>query len=102
MSNFLMKAGIFVLACNAIFLLIDTFLFKERSVLNDFIDDIFYGGAGLLAAGVLVKVLGSGISAISIKRCPRCGKPVEKNSIYCETHLKETINEYQDQLHNAK
>lgn len=102
MPNFLLKVGISVLVVDVIILLIDTFLFKEQSIYSGFIDDIFFAGLGLLAAGMTLKLLSGIARVVFVKKCPRCGKPVERNAIYCEKHLKETINEYEEQLHSAK
>jgi len=100
MVAFLLKAGIFVLAAGVALLLIDTFFFKEQSFFSDYITQFFYVGAGVLAVAAAFWLLRGFVGLIAVKKCPRCGKPVEKNEIYCSTHLKEAINEYKDHMHS--
>jgi len=99
MVAFLLKAGIFVLAAGVALLLIDTFFFKERSFFSNYITQFFYVGGGVIVAAAVLWLLRGFVGLVAVKKCPRCGKPVERNEIYCATHLKEAINEYQDHMH---
>lgn len=102
MSSYLIKGGIFLLAADACFLLIDTFLFAEKSAFSRYIDEIFYISLVLLLGGFILWILRRVMSHISFKKCPRCGKPVERGEIYCATHLKQVFDEQIDQMHGFK
>jgi predicted nucleic acid-binding Zn ribbon protein len=36
-------------------------------------------------------------SGITVPTCPRCGRKVARGRVYCDDHLKETINRYRDE-----
>jgi hypothetical protein len=102
MSGYLIKAGIFLLAANVFYLLIDTFWFEEKSLFSEYIDEIFYVSLAFIAGGFILRIL-TGLKGLFIaKKCPRCGKPVEKGEIYCPTHLKQVFDEQIDHMHGLK
>lgn len=102
MSNYLIKAGIFILAADVIYLLIDTFWFEETGHFSIYIDDIFFVSLIFLAGGIGLRILGGAMRFVSVKKCPRCGKPVEKGEIYCATHLKKVFDEQVDHMHGLR
>ena len=52
MSSYLIKAGIFLLAANVFYLLIDTFWFEEKSLFSNYIDDVFYVSLAFIGGGL--------------------------------------------------
>ena len=54
-------------------------------------------GGLCLAAGLLAKAAGRTTAVLVGRTCPRCGRRVTHGRVYCEEHLKETIDEYRDQ-----
>lgn len=52
--------------------------------------------AVMIAAGFVLPILGVATGAVAGKRCPRCGRRVTKNSIYCADHQKLALNELRD------
>lgn len=50
----------------------------------------------LIAAGLVLPVLGGAAGAVAGKRCARCGKRVEKNQLYCRDHQKAALEELRD------
>ena len=56
-------------------------------------------GAGVIcfAAGLLLALFTTVSQKLSRGRCARCGAPIERGQSYCLDHLRETVNEYQDQ-----
>lgn len=102
MSSYLIKAGIFLLAANALYLLIDTFLFAEKSSWSKYIDDIFYVSLVIIAVGMLLRFFHGALQIFAVKKCARCGKPVDKGEIYCSTHLKQVFDEQIDHMHGLE
>ena len=100
MVAFLLRAGIVILAFGVVLLLLDAFLYKENSSFSGYISQVFYLGAGVMIAGAALWLLRAFFGLIAIKKCPRCGRPVERNEIYCATHLKQAIDEYKDHMHS--
>ena len=54
-------------------------------------------GAGLLAAGVLLRVLYPVGRKVVHGRCAVCGHPIERGHTYCRDHLQETVNASRDE-----
>jgi hypothetical protein len=57
---------------------------------------LLFAGAAAVAAGAALKILGRGVAGFVARSCPRCGRRVARGRVYCEDHLKETIDEYRD------
>jgi hypothetical protein len=55
-------------------------------------------GAGSLGLGLLYGLLAPLGRRLFRGRCVRCGGPVERGQVYCLDHLRDTVNEYQDQM----
>jgi hypothetical protein len=49
------------------------------------------------AAGLLLALFTPVRQKLSRGRCARCGAPIERGQSYCLDHLRQTVNEYQDQ-----
>lgn len=54
----------------------------------------------MIVVGFVLPVLGGAAGVVAGKRCPRCGKRVEKNQIYCRDHQKAAIDEMRDRQRN--
>jgi len=56
-------------------------------------------GVGVLcvAGGVLLGLITPVRQKLRRGRCTRCGVTIERGQSYCLDHLRETVNEYQDQ-----
>ena len=54
-------------------------------------------GAGLLAAGLLLRVLYPVSRHVVHGRCAVCGHAVERGHTYCRDHLRETVNAFRDE-----
>jgi hypothetical protein len=57
---------------------------------------ILIAGGLCVAAGLLAGAAGRTTAVLVGRTCPRCGRRVAHGRVYCEEHLKETINEYRD------
>ena len=60
------------------------------------------GGAACLAIGLVWGMLDPVGRAIKRDRCVRCGTPIERGQTYCRDHLRETVNEYRDQIQHGR
>jgi predicted nucleic acid-binding Zn ribbon protein len=54
-------------------------------------------GAGLLAAGLVLRVLYPVSRKVVHGRCAVCGHAVERGHTYCRDHLQETMNTLRDE-----
>ena len=52
-----------------------------------------------LLGGLVFSIVSRAKSGISFPTCPRCGRRVARGRVYCDDHLKETINRYRDEQH---
>ena len=50
-----------------------------------------------LLGGLVMSIVSRARSGISGPTCPRCGRRVARGRVYCDDHLKETINRYRDE-----
>lgn len=57
---------------------------------------LLVGGALLLVLSLVVSMAGRVTARAVGRRCPRCGKAVQKGHIYCADHLKEAVNQFRD------
>jgi len=53
-------------------------------------------GVIILAASLVLSIMGRVSAKVASGRCRRCGKPVQTGRVYCSDHFKETVNEYRD------
>lgn len=55
-------------------------------------------GIGLFVLGLVLGILGKiGKRLQPVNKCRRCGRAIPSGRLYCETHSRETIDEYYDQ-----
>lgn len=59
--------------------------------------------AGLLiAAGIVLRILGKGAAVVSRNRCKVCRAPVPHGAIYCRAHLRAILYEEDDRSHSSR
>jgi len=58
---------------------------------------LFLGALGVLGLGLFLAMLAPLAREIRRGRCARCGSRVERGQTYCNDHLRQTVQEYQDQ-----
>lgn len=59
--------------------------------------------AGLLiAAGIVLRVLGKGAAVVSKNRCKVCRAPVPPGAIYCRAHLRAILYDEEDRSHSTR
>jgi len=63
---------------------------------------ILASGVLSLAGGFVLSFLQRARSGIIGPTCPSCGKRVTRGRVYCDDHLKETINRYRDEQHQKR
>ncbi len=59
--------------------------------------------AGLLIlAGIVLRVLGVGVNAVTKNRCRVCRTPVPPGALYCRAHLRTILHEEDDKTHASR
>ncbi|HVG25016.1 MAG TPA: hypothetical protein VND45_12725 [Thermoanaerobaculia bacterium] len=59
--------------------------------------------AGLIALGIVLRVLGVGAEAVKRKnRCQVCRTPIPPGAIYCRAHLRTILAEEDERTHMTK
>ncbi|MGZ5432887.1 MAG: hypothetical protein ACXW31_07840 [Thermoanaerobaculia bacterium] len=58
--------------------------------------------AVLIAAGLVLRVLGVGARAVTKNRCRTCRTPVPHGAIYCRAHLRSILHEEDDKTHASR
>ena len=56
----------------------------------------------LIAAGVVLRVLGVGARVVSKNRCRVCRTPIPPGAIYCRAHLRNILHEEDDKTHSSR
>ena len=94
MASLLMRLGTALIVGDILYLAIWT----ARGGANPHLFRIILavGGLCLLGAAIL-SIVTRARSEIKAPSCPRCGRRVVRGRVYCEDHLKETINRYRDE-----
>ena len=56
----------------------------------------------LLAAGVVLRILGVGARVVTKNRCRVCRTPIPPGAIYCRAHLRTILHEEDDKTHASR
>lgn len=57
----------------------------------------------VIAAGVVLKILGKGAQVVSVKnRCRVCRRQIPNNAIYCREHLRSLVHQADERTHNTR
>jgi len=56
----------------------------------------------LIAAGVVLRVLGVGARVVTKNRCRVCRTPIPPGAIYCREHLRNILYEEDDKTHSSR
>jgi hypothetical protein len=60
---------------------------------------LLVAAAACLVGGLVLSIAIRARSGFTGPTCPRCGRRVTRGRVYCDDHLKETINRYRDEQH---
>ena len=94
MARFLIRIGGLGIAAAIVYLAVgEMFLHGADKAL--FMTLIWASGISL-GAGVIAWAAGRVTAGLVGRSCPRCGRRVARGKVYCEEHMRETINEYRD------
>lgn len=58
---------------------------------------VLAAGAMSLVGALVMAIVTRARSGIKAPSCPTCGRRTVRGRVYCEDHLKETINRYRDE-----
>jgi hypothetical protein len=56
----------------------------------------------LVAAGIVLRVLGKGAKAVNKPRCQVCRTPVPHGAMYCRAHLRSILHEEDEKTHMTR
>ena len=94
LASLLMRLGTLLIVGDLIYLAIGT----ARGGENPHLFRVLLGLGVLCFAGALgVSIATRARSGIKAPACPTCGRRVARGRVYCDDHLKETINRYRDE-----
>jgi hypothetical protein len=57
---------------------------------------------GLIALGIVLRILGKGADAVRKNRCRVCRTPIPPGAIYCRAHLRAVLHEEDDRTHGTR
>jgi hypothetical protein len=58
------------------------------------------GGAALLGAGFLLRVLSPVRKGLGREHCAVCSRPIDRGHVYCHDHMQAKVNAYRDEAHD--
>lgn len=94
MASLLMRLGTALIVGDILYLAIWT----ARGGVNDHLfRTLLAAGALCVLGSVVLSIVTRARSGIKAPSCPTCGRRVVRGRVYCEDHLKETINRYRDE-----
>ena len=102
MGRILRITGLIALAGAAWVLLAGEAEWIPAGVANATFGPLAVGGAAGLGLGLLLGLLNPVGRKLRQGRCARCGAAIEKGQSYCLDHLRDTVNEYQDQMRRGE
>lgn len=102
MGKNLRNLGLVVLAAAAWVILAGEFGWISAGNADRLFAPLLYGGATLLAAGLLALILAPLFFGLQRGRCVRCGASIERGQTYCLDHLQATLHEARDQVHERE
>jgi predicted nucleic acid-binding Zn ribbon protein len=56
----------------------------------------------LIIAGIVLRVLGVGVKAVTKNRCRVCRTPIPPGAMYCRAHLRTILHEEEDKTHASR
>ncbi len=56
----------------------------------------------LIVAGIVLRILGVGVKAVSKNRCRVCRTPIPPGALYCRAHLRSILHEEEDKTHASR
>jgi hypothetical protein len=74
----------------------------SSSVANAAFRPLGIGGALAFSVGIVLGMLNPVGRRLRQGRCVRCGTSIERGQSYCRDHLRDTLNEYQDQMRRGE
>lgn len=99
MGRTLRYLGLVVLAVSAWMLIAGEAGGVAAEVTDRWAVTLLQAGGALLVAGLLCALLAPFARWARRGHCMRCGERTERGQTYCMDHLRETVQEYQDQAH---
>jgi hypothetical protein len=92
--------GLAVLAASAWILLAGEFGWVDASTSDAWFGPLFKIGGVCFVAGAVLTILAPGLRRMRRGRCARCGVAIESGQSLCLDHLRATVNEARDQIHD--
>ena len=92
MARFLIRLGGLGIVAAIVYLAVGEMFGADQALFRTLI----WASGFSLGAGIIAWAAGRVTAGIVGRSCPRCGRRVARGHVYCEDHMRETINEYRD------
>jgi predicted transporter len=105
MSSTLLRLGLWLLVLlMALFVIRESYSDQQFADLipTNMIQNALVVSVVLIVAGVAVRVLEKGKSAVAKTRCRVCKTPVPSGGIYCRAHLRHVLELEDHRTHNTR
>lgn len=105
MSNTLLRLGLWIMILVLAAFVIDASYpdhpFAEL-VESSMLQQVLVLAAGLIVAGIVVRVLGKGAKVVTKNRCQVCRTPIAPGAIYCRAHLRSILSDEDEKSHMTR
>jgi hypothetical protein len=105
MANTLLRLGLWTLILVlALYVLASTYSeepWAEMIPTRMLVQALTLGGL-LILAGIVLRILGVGVQAVSKNRCRVCRTPIPSGAMYCRAHLRAILHDEEDKTHSTR
>lgn len=105
MSNTILRLGLWTLILVlGLYVIAETYHEQEWTELipTRMLQQALALSALLIVAGIVMRILGVGVAAVTKNRCRVCRTPIPSGAIYCRAHLREILHEEDERTHMTR
>ena len=105
MANTLLRLGLWILILVlALYVLATTYSDSHWAALisTPLLVQALTLGLILIAAGIVLRILGVGVKAVAKNRCRVCRTAIPPGAMYCRAHLRSILQDEEDKTHSTR